>query len=316
MKKFFVLMLCFCAFAGPRTIHGAEKDGGALRIVTTIFPEYDWVREILGSVDAEVTLLLDRGVDLHSYQPTVDDMVRIAACDLFIYVGGASDTWVLDALKNAVNEHQITIGLLDVLGSSVREEEDVEGMERGEGHEDGPEADEHVWLSLKNAAAICRRIAGALSELDPRHKAAFEANAARYTAKLSVLDKEYQAVVDGAARRVLLFGDRFPFRYLVDDYGLKYYAAFAGCSAETEASFETVMFLAGKVEELGLPCVLTLEGTRHGLAGTIVANTDTTNQQVLSMDSMQSTALKDIEAGATYLSIMERNLRTLSAALN
>ena len=292
-----------------------------LKIVTTIFPEYDWVREILGDkVDhAEVTMLLDNGVDLHSYQPTADDIIKISDCDLFIYVGGESDGWVEDALKEATNKDMRVINLLDVLGERVKEEEVVEGMEAEEEEsvdEDEPEYDEHVWLSLKNAETLCNAITDALEEIDPANKDAYAANAASYLEKLAALDGEYQAVVDNAVRKTVLFGDRFPFRYLVDDYGLSYYAAFAGCSAETEASFETISFLAGRVDELGLPCVLTIEGAQHKIAETIVQNSAAKNQSILTLDSMQSTTSADAANGTTYLSVMESNLVVLKQALN
>ena len=292
-----------------------------LKIVTTIFPEYDWVREILGDKadHAEVTMLLDNGVDLHSYQPTADDIIKISDCDLFLYVGGESDGWVEDALKEATNQNMKVINLLDVLGEQVKEEEVVEGMEAEEEeseNEDEPEYDEHVWLSLKNAETLCNAITDALEEIDPANKDAYATNAASYLEKLAALDGEYQTVADNAARKTVLFGDRFPFRYLVDDYGLSYYAAFAGCSAETEASFETISFLAGKVNELGLPCVLTIEGAQHKIAETIVQNTVKKNQSILTLDSMQSTTSTDVANGTTYLSVMESNLDVLKQALN
>ena len=292
-----------------------------LKIVTTIFPEYDWVREILGDKadHAEVTMLLDNGVDLHSYQPTADDIIKISDCDLFIYVGGESDGWVEDALKEATNKEMQVINLLDVLGEQVKEEEVVEGMEAEEEEsedENEPEYDEHVWLSLKNAETLCNAISDALEEIDPANKDAYATNAASYLEKLAALDGEYQTVVDNAARKTVLFGDRFPFRYLVDDYGLSYYAAFAGCSAETEAIFETISFLAQKVDELKLPCVLTIEGAKHKIAETIVQNTAEKNQSILTLDSMQSTTSTDVANGTTYLSVMESNLDVLKQALN
>ena len=211
------------------------------------------------------------------------------------------------------------INLLDVLDGSVKEEEVVEGMEADEGEaedeEDSPEYDEHVWLSLKNATVLCEAISDALQQIDPDNKDAYIANTAAYTQKLSALDADYQAAVDAATYKTILFGDRFPFRYLVDDYGLSYYAAFVGCSAETEASFETITFLAGKADELDLPCVLTIEGARHKIAETIVQNTAKKNQKVLTVDSMQSTTSKDAANGTTYLSVMEQNLSVLKEAL-
>lgn len=336
MKKFkrvFAVFFCLLLAAGILSGCGkaesssisapsASQSGSKpLKIVTTIFPEYDWVREILGDKadNAELTMLLDNGVDLHSYQPTADDIIKISDCDLFIYVGGESDGWVEDALKEATNKDMQVINLLDVLGEQVKEEEVVEGMEAEEEEseaEDEPEYDEHVWLSLKNAETLCNAITDALKTIDPANKDAYAANAAAYLEKLAALDGEYQTVVDNAARKTVLFGDRFPFRYLVDDYGLNYYAAFVGCSAETEASFETISFLSGKVDELGLPCVLTIEGAQHKIAETIVQNTADQNQSILTLDSMQSTTSTDVANGTTYLSTMESNLNVLKQALN
>lgn len=507
MKKmiplFLVLTMVVGLLAGCGKKNAAEtgeSDSNKLSVVTTIFPEYDWVKEILGdkAESTDLTMLLDNGVDLHSYQPTADDIVKISDCDLFIYVGGESDKWVDDALKEATNKDMKVIDLLEVLGDSVKTEETVEGMQEtehahdhskevstfedhevqdrslsdwagswqsaypfaldgtlddafaamaeegemtadeyktyyqngyktditnidiagdhiaftyedgkkvgsdykyigyyiqnwssgtkaamyrfeavdrtsgapiciefndhmiesaapehfhirmsnesfdaivdpekswptffpadmtgedlcehmeGHGHDHEEEADEHVWLSLKNAKTLVRAISDALQELDPDNKDTYAANTAAYIEKLSALDGAYQSAVDGAARKTVLFGDRFPFRYLVDDYGLSYYAAFAGCSAESEASFETVSFLAKKVDELKLPCVLTIEGKNHKIAETIVENTAEKNQKILTMDSMQSTTSEDVANGTTYLSVMEQNLSMLKEAL-
>lgn len=316
-----VLSSCGKAVSSSEAGTPAAETEKPLKIVTTIFPEYDWVRQILGerAKNVELTMLLDNGVDLHSYQPTADDIIKISDCDLFIYVGGESDGWVEDALKEATNKEMQVINLLDVLGEQVKEEEVVEGMKAEEEEsedESEPEYDEHVWLSLKNAETLCNAITDALEEIDPANKDAYATNAASYLEKLAALDGEYQTVVDNAARKTVLFGDRFPFRYLVDDYGLSYYAAFAGCSAETEASFETISFLAGKVDELRLPCVLTIEGAQHKIAETIVQNTAEKNQSILTLDSMQSTTSTDVANGTTYLSVMESNLDVLKQALN
>lgn len=321
MKKILALLLALWIPAAVLSGCVPQDDSAAsnkLNIVTTIFPAYDWVREILGDETdrAEITMLLDSGVDLHSYQPTVDDIVKISDCDLFLYVGGESDGWVEDALKNAPNKERKVIRLLDVLGDSAKAEETVEGMQEEEhDHEEEAEYDEHIWLSLKNAQVLVAAISEALQESDPARKDTYAANSEAYVEKLSALDADYQAAVDSAAYKTLLFGDRFPFRYLADDYGLDYYAAFPGCSAETEASFETVSFLAGKMDALGLPCVLTIEGTQHKIAETIVQNTAQKNQQVLTMDSMQAVTANDAASGVSYLSIMEKNLSVLKEAL-
>ncbi|MBQ6575591.1 MAG: zinc ABC transporter substrate-binding protein [Lachnospiraceae bacterium] len=311
----------------------------SIQIVTTIFPEYDWVMNVLGDnpAGAEVTMLLDKGVDLHSYQPTAEDIMKISNCDMFVYVGGESDEWVEDALKEAVNKDMVVVDLLDVLGDAVKEEEVVEGMQEEE-HEhehEGEEAeeeheheeheheyeegeveyDEHVWLSLRNAATLTGCISDELQKIDADNAATYKKNADDYIAKLNDLDKQYSDAVSDAAQKTLLFGDRFPFRYLTDDYGLTYYAAFVGCSAETEASFETIMFLANKVDELSLPAVMTIEGNDHKIAETIVENTKTKDQMILTMDSMQSTTSEDVKGGTTYLSVMENNLSVMTEAL-
>ncbi len=514
MKKIMTMVLCLLLVAGlmagchskGKPEDDDQKKTNKLKIVTTIFPEFDWVHEILGEKadNAEVTMLLDKGVDLHSYQPTADDIVKISDCDLFVYVGGESDGWVEDALKNATNKKMKVINLIDVLGESVKTEESVEGMQEGDhnhghghghghhhghdeiteekikdrslsdfagawkslhpylmkgdlepfcqhkaekdgdetttkdtyfekykaswasdadkvliegnkitftykdgktasadyqydgfsiktnsegkisgvryqfktdsteaptyvqfndhghepskpehfhlyfgnesfdalmesktnsffvkealsveeileelmghGHED--EKDEHVWLSLKNAKVLCAAIGNKLGEIDPANKDIYEKNVKDYLEKLSALDEKYGKTVGAAARKTVLFGDRFPFRYLLDDYGLKYYAAFMGCSAETEASFETISFLSKKMDELKLPAVLTIEGAKHKIAETIVSNTAEKNQKILSMDSMQSTTLDDVKKGVTYLSVMEKNLSMLKEALD
>lgn len=292
-----------------------------VKIVTTIFPEYDWVRQIAGDKvsDMDITMLLDNGVDMHSYQPTADDIMKISDCDLFIYVGGESDEWVNDALKEAVNKDMQVIDLLDVLGEQVKIEELVEGMQDAEHEEEEEheekEYDEHVWLSLKNAETLCDAIAEALGNADPDNKAVYDTNKAAYIDQLVSLDNQYREVVDQASMKTLLFGDRFPFRYMVDDYGLSYYAAFAGCSAESEASFETISFLAKKIDELGLKYVMTIEKSDQKIAKTIIENTQNKNQSILTLDSMQSTTSADVANGMTYLSIMEGNLNILKEAL-
>ncbi len=182
-------------------------------------------------------------------------------------------------------------------------------------HHEGVEYDEHVWLSLRNSAALVNKIEEAMAKVDPANADTYKANAAAYVDQLNALDKEYQAAVSAGKQDTLVFGDRFPFRYLVDDYDLDYYAAFVGCSAETEASFETITFLAGKVDEEGLHAVMTIEGQDHRIAETVVQTTKTKDQKILTMDSLQSTTSKDVQAGVTYLSVMKNNLEVLKEAL-
>ena len=322
MKKIISLFVAMILATGLVTGCGSKAAEGAddskkLTIVTTIFPEYDWVKNILGDnpAKAEVTMLLDNGVDLHSYQPTAEDIMKISSCDMFVYVGGESDEWVEDALKEATNKDMIVINLLESLGDSVKEEEIVEGMQEEEHHHEDGDEDEHVWLSLKNAVAVTETLSAKISSLDPANSDIYKANTEAYVSKLKDLDNRYEEAVSESPVKTLLFGDRFPFRYLTDDYGLKYYAAFVGCSAETEASFETITFLSSKADELSLNAVMTIEGADHRIAETIVDNTASKDQKILTMDSMQSTTSKDVSEGASYYSIMESNLATLKEAL-
>ena len=291
------------------------------KIVTTIFPEYDWVKEIAGdkAKDSEITMLLGNGVDLHSYQPSIQDIAKISTADIFIYVGGESDDWVEDALKNAKNKNMKVINLMEVLGDKVKEEEIIEGMqaeeEEAEEEEEELEYDEHVWLSVRNVKLLCSEICNALCEKDAKNAAAYKANYTAYAAKLDKLDSDFSAAVKNGKTNTLLFGDRFPFRYFVDDYDLKYYAAFVGCSAETEASFETIVFLAGKVDELKLNNVCQIESGNGKIARTIIQSSKNKNAKVLTFDSLQSTTSKDVKKGATYLSLMQKNLEVLKEAL-
>ena len=497
MKKIIAILMA-CLFVLSFTTAFAESEK-TLSIVCTTFPQYDWVRQILGDRAGEVdlTLLLDNGVDLHNYQPTADDIVKIAQSDLFVYVGGESDGWVEDVLATAQNPNLKTVNMLECV--EAREEETVEGMQEeehdhdhskevstfednqvqdrslsdwagdwqsaypyavdgtlnkafeamaesgnmtadeykayyqkgyktdiqsvniegdhiefvytdgrkvdsdykyvghyiqnwstgtkaamyrfeavdkdsgapayiefndhmiepaaaehfhlrmsdesfdaivdpenswptffpadltGEGicehmmeHEDEEETeyDEHVWLSLRNAETLTQTIADTLGELDPDNASVYQENARRYIAQLNELDDRYKDAVKNGARTTILFADRFPFRYLADDYGLTYYAAFVGCSAETEASFETIAFLARKVDELKLPVVLTIEGANHAIAETVVSSTQAKNQAILTMNSIQSVTAKDIADGESYLDIMAENLEVLKEALN
>jgi len=340
------LLGAYCATA-------AEDDSAApaspepLRVVATIFPAWDWAREVVGDEPGvELTLLLDDGVDLHSYQPTAHDLKTIAESDLFIHVGGESDEWVASALAAAPNPRRRVLDLLSSLGDAAKTEVLVEGMEHahhhdhGEAHEDHEaeenhdaeehehehehedhnheeeaELDEHVWLSLRHAQTLVTAIAEALASLDGAHADAYRARAAAYRGQLASLDRDYAAVVAAAPRKTLVVADRFPLRYLADDYGLAYFAAFSGCSAESEASFRTVLFLAGKADELAARSLLVLEGREHRIAESVRSAAKTKPLDLAIFDSMQSTTAQQAAAGATYLGTMRRNLSALSDAL-
>ena len=329
-----------------------KGNSNKISIVCTTFPQYDWVKNILGE-EAEhfnVTLLLDNGVDMHSYQPAVKDIATAGSSDLFIYVGGESDTWVEDALKEAKNKDLKAINLMETLGNSVKEEEVVEGMQEereslGHSHEksskekqeqtqkeshensqeingqkeaadEEPEYDEHIWLSIRNAEIMVKNIEKAIEQLDSDNAKVYQNNAENYIKKLDTLDKQYANTIQNAKYKAILFGDRFPFRYMVDDYDLKYYAAFAGCSAETMAGFETVTFLAKKADELRLPVILTIENSDGRIAEAVKSNTTKKNQKILAMNSLQSVTKEQLADGITYLQVMQENLSVLSEALN
>lgn len=310
-----------------------SADNKKLSIVTTVFPQYDWVREVMGErfQSADVTLLADNGVDLHSYQPSTEDMVKIAGADMLIYIGGLSDAWVTDALKNASNKDMVVINLVDILGDDAKEEKLVEGMEDDEddhdhdaetddNHEDDTdnheiEIDEHVWLSLSNAEKFTNAIAEGLEKLDQANADTYKANAKSYIEKLDVLDSDFRSKLENKQNDTLIVADRFPFRYLVDDYDIKYYAAFAGCSAETEASFHTIVFLADKMNELGLKYVCAIETSDQSIAKTVIGNTKDKNQTIEVLNSMQNVSMEDINNGDTYLGMMQSNLDVLLKVL-
>ena len=308
-----------------------------ISIVATIYPQYDWIKNILGERinDVDLKLLIKNGTDLHSYKPSAQDIATIAKADLVVYVGGESDEWIEKALAATPKDGRIALNLMKALGDHVKKEEIVEGMqaeehehaekhedehhEHAEGHhhhdeEEEMENDEHIWLSLKNAWILVNALAQSLSKVDSANSSIYTANAVLYNAKLWALDSEFTTAVSGASQKTVLFGDRFPFRYLVDDYGIKYYAAFVGCSAESEASFETVTFLAGKMDSLQLPAIFTIDGSNGKIARTILdASKKSKNAQVLTLNSMQS--VKGNQSGDDYLSIMKSNLEVLKQAL-
>ena len=317
------LVLCLCAgmFAGCGR-RAAKADSGKLKIVVTIFPIYDWVRSLLGdrAADVELTLLEQSGADLHNFQPTIQDIYTISNCDLFFYIGGESDKWVDGALEQARGSKLRAVNLMEALGSAAREEETPEGAE--EEHEDheeheheGPEYDEHIWLSVRNAALLCPILADAIAEQAPELAETCRGNCAAYTQKLNELDAAFAAAAAASPLKTVLFADRYPFLYLIKDYGLTAYAAFSGCSAETEASFEMISFLVGKVDELHLKHVLVLESSDRRLAEAIVSQSRNRDAEILVMDSMQSVTLKEVQAGASYLDIMQKNLDALTRAL-
>lgn len=323
-------LLLLLAACGPVAPANSQAENQGPHIVATVFPVYDWLRQIIGDNpgDLQLTLLLADGTDMHSFQPSVDDMVQLLSCDLFVCLGGESEEWVEEALAQQAGSAERQLRLLDelvALGAARQEEEislqqpshshaPAQGAEMTE-HDHALEYDEHIWLSLRNGERLVPVLAERLGQLDPDRAAFYAANAEDYVARLTALDEEYQAVVRAAAGDTLLFADRFPFLYLTEDYGLTYYAAFSGCYADAEASFATITYLAGKLDELNLGCVLTLEKADDGLAQTIIGCTKSREQQILALNSMQSVTWAEAQAGCNYLDIMQDNLEVLKQAL-
>lgn len=319
------VILCVCVLAGCSGGYVPGDDDSRLHIVCTTFPQYDWAANLIRGNEKNVslTLLMDKGGDLHNFQPSALDIARVSDCDLFIYVGGESDMWVDDTLAEAVNTDMHVINMMDVISDNLVAEEDLEGFwhneHDGNGHEEHDheaEYDEHVWLSLRNAQLIVQNISEELAAMDNDNADLYRKNCDDYLLQLKALDEQYIETVKESRCDTLLFADRFPFRYLAEDYGIKCYAAFDGCSAEAEASFGTVAFLANKMDELGLGSVIIIDGSDDRLAQVVIENTREKNQQIFVLNSLQSVSQKDMKAGLGYLSAMEENLRVLKQALN
>lgn len=323
MKKIIALFLSFIAISCLTCVScSSQSANDKISVVCTIFPEYDWVKNIVGESDKiEITLLQKSGADLHNFQPSADDIVKISKCDLFIYVGGESDEWVEKTFASIGSDKSKTLNLTEALGDMVKFEEDTDaavGKEDDHDHDhehDEGAVDEHIWLSVKNAVVCCEKIADELCVVSPENKSLFSENLSRYVSELNSLDKEFEDLVAVMPQKTLVFGDRFPFGYFAADYGLKCYAAFSGCSAETEASFETIALLAAKADEFALSSICILENGNVKIAETVKNATKSKNQKIIEFESMQSVTLKNIESGATYLSLMRKNYDALKQVI-
>lgn len=316
LKKLMIGVLAAFMLAGcaPKQQQNTTK----LKIVATTFPQYDWIREIIGkdNTNVDLQLLMKNGGDLHSYQPTAGDIANISDANLFVYVGGESDEWVDDALKEKTNKDMKVVNMMQTLGDDIDEEE--EGLEKeSEDHDhEEIEYDEHVWLSLKRAQKIVKAIADELGELDSTNAKKYQENAEAYIAKLAALDKSYESTVNTVKNKTWIFADRMPFHYLAKDYGITTYAAFNGCSTETNASFNTIVSLAKYVDELGIKHIMTIEGSDKKLAKAVIENTTDKNQDILTLNSLQSVSQSDIDKGLTYYGAMEENLKVLAQSFN
>lgn len=318
-------LLTGCGTGRAEDASEKAQDDGRISVVTTIFPQYDFVRQIAGD-SVDLKMLLKPGEETHSYEPTPQDIIAIQNSDIFIYVGGENDAWVEDILDSMPDAGMRTLKLIDCVDTV--EEEHVEGMqeqpghshEEEESHEDETEEehsvheiDEHVWTSPVNASAIVDEIKELLAQTDPENRQRYEENAEAYEAELAALDAAFREVVDNAGRRLVIFGDRFPFRYFADEYGLDYYAAFPGCASDTEPSAAVMAFLINKVAEEKVPAVLKMELSNENIANAIAEATGT---EVRTFYSCHNLTAEEFENGETYLSMMQKNVETLKEVLN
>jgi zinc transport system substrate-binding protein len=308
-----ILFICVLVSLAAALPAGGRKDAGRangkINVVATIFPPYDFVREIAGD-RVNLTMLLPPGAESHSFEPTPRDIITVQNCDVFIYVGGESDAWVERILESMDTNRMEIITLMDCV--EVVEEIVVEGMQEEEEEAEGPEYDEHVWTSPKNAKLIVQKIAGVLEQRDAPNATAYEDNAGSYLAKLTVLDAAFQNMVEGAKRKTFVFGDRFPFRYFADAYGLDYFAAFPGCSTETECSAATVAFLVDKVKAEKIPVVFHIELSNEKIADILC---EETGAKKLLLHAVHNISKRDFDRGANYHDLMFQNVQNLKEAL-
>lgn len=336
------MMLTGCGMSGQQTEQNGGKEQNTevnkkISVVATIFPQYDFVRQIAGE-NVELKMLLKPGEETHSYEPTPQDIIAIQNSDLFIYVGGENDAWVEDILESMPDNGRKTLKLVDCVDTV--EEEHVEGMkeERGHDHDEDDEEheedeeehedheehgqedthsvheiDEHVWTSPVNAIKIVEQIKEELCEIDSKNASDYEENAEAYVSQLKKLDQEFRDVVDHSKRKLMIFGDRFPFRYFAEAYDLDYYAAFSGCASDTEPSAATMAFLINKVQDEKINTILKMELSNENIAKAIA---EATNADVKEFYSCHNLTAEQFENGETYLSLMEKNVETLREVLN
>jgi len=317
-SKLFLIAASLFAAVSFNSCSKSQGNGEKIKVVATIFPVYDWCRQIIGdNPNVELTLLVKNGTDLHSYQPSVKDILTIKNADIFVYVGGESDSWFEDTVEDAdLNELQITMNLMQRLKDHVVMEEIVEGMETTEESEsEEAEYDEHVWLSIDNAQYICQFILNAMCAKDEVNTAVYTANYNNYITELENLKDEYSNVFAQCRNKTIIICDRFPFRYLTDEFNIRYYAAFAGCSTDAEAGFKTISFLANKLNESENKNVFRLENSTNRLCETVISNSNCSDCKILSLDSMQTTTLDQAQNGKTYLETMRYNLQCIAEAV-
>ncbi len=302
-----LLFLASCSVTG--------RDDEGIEILCTVYPQYDWVQNIVGDVDGvEVSLLVTGGTDVHGYQPTVDDMIRIRESDAVVLVGGESDAWVFEALEGSQSD---TIALMELEGMTlhgVSDEYIASEHDHEHEHYHDDVIDEHVWLSIANARAACGAICEWLCSADPENAEIYRANTDKYISELDALDKSFAQLAESADEPII-FADRFPFGYLFEGYGISYFAAFEGCSTDSEASFDTVARLAEKLAKEQSRYVAVSEASDKSLAHSVI-DAAGVESEIIVLDSMQSVTERQIEDGYSYINAMSSNFEALSKIIN
>lgn len=308
---FTVLFLCSCGQTTSSSVNSFD-----INILCTGFSQYDWTKNITNTVDTiNVEMLQKHGFDIHNYQPSADDIVRISNCNLIICTGGEADKPVLDIIDSLGENKPIVINMMSELESRLILV-DKEHSSNQHIHYTFSDYDEHIWLSLKNADILCKVISDRIISIDPDNTKTYESNTDAYLTKLSELDKKYVSMIDNSSRREIVFADRYPFAYFARDYGLTCYRAFPGCSSETDASFDTILSLSAKIDELNLTSVMTIDGGTLNIDEAIISNSKKTDIKTLSINSLQSVSGDDIQSGLSYISAMENNFKIIKEALN
>lgn len=290
-----------------------KKDDGRLKVVATVFAEYDFLRNIAGDA-VNLSMLMMPGADLHAFDPTPKDIMEVQEADLFVTIGGESDAWSEKIIDSIDSNKLQTVRLMDCVDHVV-EEELVEGMEAEDdedGHGEEKEFDEHVWTSPKNAVQIVEKLRDKLCRMDEANAELYQDNAKSYIKKLQKLDEAFTELVQNAKRREIIVADRFPFRYFADAYGLKYYAAFPGCSTQTGASVETIAFLIRKAKEDDIPVVFHMEMSSEAMCNTIC---DEAGAKKAQLNAVHNISRQDFNKGIGYLELMKENIEVLKEAL-
>ena len=317
MKKIISLFLCIAILISLVCITSScakSKDDGNINVICTIFPYYDWAKNVIGaSENVTLSLIISNGADPHSYQPTATDILNISNCDVIIYTGGSSDVWVEAALEKANSPDIRKIKLIELDGMTLH---NVSASDHEHDHEhDHGEFDEHIWLSLKNARLATQNIADELSAIDVKNAERYTENAKSYAQELLSLDESFVNTL-AEEHPFMLFADRFPFVYTLSDYGISYQAAFEGCTTDASADFDTIISLIEEAKLHNTKYVCVTESSDKALAKTVISSSNHTEMEILTFNSIQGITKRDIESGVTYLSLMKNNLETMKKAIS